>query len=201
MEENLVREGSSWKWRSDTGGSFSVRQVRSDIEKATMAEDNGSLVFAWNNWAPPKVNYLLWRALLDKIASKVGLIQRGIPLTDSVCPRCGLYDEDPDHIFVNCLWAQCVWWSILAWLRINFISRNKLDEFILGINQNLGDKNWNRIVYTIVMATVWRFWSARNEKVFKGIFIPIIKTVEHIKEDAFLWISNRSKLKKPKWEK
>ncbi|KAJ0441866.1 hypothetical protein HanIR_Chr16g0802681 [Helianthus annuus] len=50
------------------------------------------------------------------------------------------------------------------------------------------------------MAAVWRIWKARNEKVFEDNFIPILRTVEEIKEDLFLWICNRSNLKKPSWE-
>ncbi|XP_021975320.1 uncharacterized protein LOC110870447 [Helianthus annuus] len=200
IKENLVKEGNTWKWRTYPGGSFSVKQIRLDIDNITAVDVDGGDVFRWNCWAPPKVKYLLWRALLGRVASKVGLARRGVPLVDNLCPRCGLYDEDSDHIFVNCLWAKCVWWNILAWIRIPFLNCNNLKEFISQINQSLGDKTWKKIVYTTVSSMVWRLWKARNDKVFNGSFIPVSKTVELIKEDSFLLICNRSKLKKPTWE-
>ncbi|XP_022024101.1 uncharacterized protein LOC110924400 [Helianthus annuus] len=166
-----------------------------------MEDANDGLVFNWNIWAPPKANYLIWRALIGKIASKKGLIHRGISLADSLCPRCGLYDEDPDHIFVKCLWAKCIGWNILAWVRLNFIASNNLNDLLQLINRSPGDKVWKRVVYTVAIAMVWRIWIARNEKVFEDVFIPISKTVEQIKEDVFLWLCNRSKLKPPVWEK
>ncbi|KAJ0854819.1 hypothetical protein HanRHA438_Chr14g0666751 [Helianthus annuus] len=51
------------------------------------------------------------------------------------------------------------------------------------------------------MATVWRIWLARNSNVSEGNFTPTRKAIEMIKEDAFLWISIRSKLPTPKSEK
>ncbi|MFS7931618.1 hypothetical protein Hanom_Chr04g00358031 [Helianthus anomalus] len=41
---------------------------------------------------------------------------------------------------------------------------------------------------------------ARNDMVFNNNFVPISKSVELIKDDAFLWISTRSNLKAPNWE-
>ncbi|XP_022032888.1 uncharacterized protein LOC110933999 [Helianthus annuus] len=209
IKESLVAERDSWRWQSDPNGSLFVKQVCSDIEKAAEGDGNDSYVFGWNNWAPPKVNFLLWRAIIGKVASKVGLIHRGVPLSDSTCPRCGIYGEDPDHIFVNCLWAQSIWRNVLTWIRISFpvdiINPKNLISFITACP---GGKVWKLLVYTIAMGTVLRIWNARNEKVFDDHFIPInimvekIKEdVEKIKEDVFLRISNRSNLKSPSWEK
>ncbi|XP_022023474.1 uncharacterized protein LOC110923722 [Helianthus annuus] len=200
LKDNLVLDGRVWKWRSEPNGSFSVRQVRMGIESRSLEENRDNVAFDWNNWAPPKAIYLLSRAQMGKIASKVGLLQRGVPIGDSLCSRCGIHDEDPVHIFMSCLWAQCIWWSILTWLRIRFITSNNLNDFVLQVKLNPGDKVWKKVVYTIIMATVWNLWKVRNEKVFEDSFIPFRMTVEQIKEDAFLWISNRSRLKKPSWE-
>ncbi|KAJ0744136.1 putative RNA-directed DNA polymerase [Helianthus annuus] len=200
LKDNLMTDGARWKWRNDPDGTFSVKQVRSDIEKITLNDDGEASPFRWNNWAIPKANMLLWRACMGKVASKMGLIRRGIPVAESTCDRCGLQDEDPDHIFLNCLWARCVWWNILAWMRISFRECSNLKDFVDLILQNPGSGVWKKIVYTIVLATVWRLWSARNEKVFNNNFVAISKTVDLIKEDTFLWINTRSKLKASNWE-
>ncbi|MFS7918598.1 putative RNA-directed DNA polymerase [Helianthus anomalus] len=201
LKENLIADGSSWKWRSTVNGCFSIKQVRLDIEFANSEADGNALVFDWNSWAPHKVNYLLWRALMGKIASKAGLIRRGIHLADSLCPRCGLYNEDPDHIFVNCLWSKSIWWNLLVWMKISFpVDISSLKEFVSYLLSRPGGKIWKRLVYTIVLATVWRIWKARNEMTFNGCFIPINRSVELIKEDVFLWIANRSRLKSLVWD-
>ncbi|XP_022032865.1 uncharacterized protein LOC110933975 [Helianthus annuus] len=199
--EEADQRWETWKWSSDPNGSFSVKQVRAEIEEASRDDSPEPVSFDWNPWAPPKTNYLLWRALLGKIASKMGLIHRGVQLPDTRCPRCGIYDEDPSHIFVNCLWAKSIWWNILSWLRVSFpLNITNLSDLIGYIKDRSGAALWKKTVYTVILATVWRIWLARNDKVFEDNFIPIAKLVDQIKEDAYLWICNRSKLKKPKWE-
>ncbi|XP_035844557.1 uncharacterized protein LOC118491158 [Helianthus annuus] len=200
INDYLVADGGVWKWRGDPGGSFSVKYIRSVIQEVSLEVDGDSDPFLWNRWATPKANILLWRALLGKVASKMGLSKRGVPIVDTACARCGHQEEDIDHIFLNCLWARCIWWNILAWMRISFVECNCFKEFIDIILQNPGDKVWKKIVYTIILASCWRIWSARNEKVFNNNFIPISKSVDVIKEDAFLWIKTRSKIKTASWE-
>ncbi|KAF5812258.1 putative reverse transcriptase zinc-binding domain-containing protein [Helianthus annuus] len=140
--------------------------------------------------------------MLGKVASRVGLSRRGVHLTDVSCPRCGLQDEDSDHIFVTCLWARSIWWNMLVWMRINFPADIiSLEEFVSYLHNQPGGKRWKKIVYTVTLATVWRIWKARNEKVFEDRFIPVQTSVELIKEDAFLWLGNRSKLQLTDWIK
>ncbi|XP_022032979.1 uncharacterized protein LOC110934094 [Helianthus annuus] len=139
--------------------------------------------------------------MLGKIASKVGLLHRGVQLDDIRCPRCGIYDEDPSHIFVNCIWAKSIWWNILTWMRVSFpMNCTSLLNMLDYIKERPGAIYWKKTVHTVILATVWRIWFARNAKVFEDNFIPIAKSVDQIKEDAFLWICNRSKIMSRKWE-
>ncbi|XP_021980594.2 uncharacterized protein LOC110876743 [Helianthus annuus] len=186
-----------WRWRSEVGVPFSTKQVRGDILNAV----SGGGGFFWNYWAPSKCNFLAWRATRGFIASKEGLVHRGVPLPDTLCARCGLEVETPDHIFLNCLWAKSIWWNMLAWMRISFPTEcNNLMDLFDAIKECPGSKVWKRIVHVVSLATVWRIWGARNSKTFEDTFIPISKTVDLIKEDAFFWISNRARLKAPSWE-
>ncbi|MFS7949232.1 putative reverse transcriptase zinc-binding domain-containing protein [Helianthus anomalus] len=157
--------------------------------------------FYWNNWAAPKANFLTWRALIDKVPSKVGLLRRGIPIGDVFCPRCGIVEEDSDHLFVNCLWSRSIWWNILAWIRIKFpLEAHNLPSLFSHILGSPGGKIWRKIVYAIAISTVWKIWIVRNKKVFDDYFFPVSSVVEQIKEESFLLISNRSNIKNLRWE-
>ncbi|KAJ0789762.1 putative RNA-directed DNA polymerase [Helianthus annuus] len=202
LNQNLIVDNGVWKWRSSSDVGFSVRQVRMDLENIRLSNPEVDPELVRNSWAPAKGNIFLWQALLGRIASKEGLARRGVPILDVVCPRCGLYSESPYHIFISCLWAKSIWWNVLAWLRIRFpINCESLLDLVKYVKECPGGRTWKRLVSTVVIATVWRIWSTRNAKVFENSFIPIMKSLELIKEDAFLWVSNRSRNIKPKWEK
>ncbi|KAF5805297.1 hypothetical protein HanXRQr2_Chr05g0207631 [Helianthus annuus] len=128
-------------------------------------------------------------------------IRRGVPFSDCLCSRCGMGAEDPDHIFIGCLWARSIWWSILVWMRISFpVDIVNINELMVYIHKQPGSSRWKRVVYTVALATIWRLWNARNEMIFNGRFIPVSSTVDLIKEDAFLWLNNRSNIKSLSWE-
>ncbi|XP_035837051.1 uncharacterized protein LOC118484985 [Helianthus annuus] len=166
-----------------------------------MGEPTHNREFFWNSWAPPKQNVLLWRAIWGSVASKSGLARQGVALPDTLCSRCGIQTEDPDHIFLNYLWARCIWWQVLTWMRINFpVNCSSLKDLIDILKESPGSKAWKRTVYTVGMAAVWRIWGARNLKTFEDSFVPVKKTVDLIKEDVFSWIINRTKLKALAWE-
>ncbi|KAJ0432124.1 putative reverse transcriptase zinc-binding domain-containing protein [Helianthus annuus] len=200
MSQNLIAVNGSWKWRTCSDVPFSVKQVRSDLEDLMGPDPGCSTGFVWSSWAPPKANYLLWRSSLGKIASRVGLVHRGVVLPDVSCPRCNLDIEDPNHIFIKCLWARCIWWNVLSWVRIGFPEHcDSVADLLSYVDGIPGGKVWKKLIRTIVMATCWGIWSARNAKVFDDKFVPIMKTVDFVKEEAFLWINNRSNLKSITW--
>ncbi|KAJ0511040.1 hypothetical protein HanIR_Chr11g0547521 [Helianthus annuus] len=79
INQNLIKENGAWKWRSSVEESFSVKQVRLDLENVRQPTPVVDPKLVWNSWAPAKGNILLWRALLGRVASKEGLARRGWP--------------------------------------------------------------------------------------------------------------------------
>ncbi|KAJ0545524.1 putative reverse transcriptase zinc-binding domain-containing protein [Helianthus annuus] len=108
-----------WQWINEDGQNFSVKDLRIELANLRYKKEE-DLVFEWNAWATPKANYLGWRALMGRVASKVGLSARGVSLPILLYNRCGYQVEDPNHIFVNCLFAKSVWWNVFSWTRVPF---------------------------------------------------------------------------------
>ncbi|KAJ0929069.1 putative reverse transcriptase zinc-binding domain-containing protein [Helianthus annuus] len=190
LQDATIKGGKDkWSWENKYGVDFSTKGLRLDIVAVGEEPgDTGNLVrFAWNPWAPNKCNYLLWRALMGRVASKMGLSNRGIQLPNVTCDRCGLEEETSDHIFATCLFARSIWWQVFAWIKVPLPQNiTCLQQIIDAIHQSPGSKRWRRLVYTVALATTWRIWHARNTKTFEGNFIPIRKSVDWIKEDAFI---------------
>ncbi|XP_021979962.1 uncharacterized protein LOC110876090 [Helianthus annuus] len=199
VQLNSARD--TWVWENERGDGFSVKCIRREIDAAS-GQNSDEMEFKWNSWATAKSNFLLRRALFGKVASKVELGRRGVPLHDVTCDRCGLKAETSDHVFAECLFAKSIWWNVCAWLKVSFPHDcSMFRDLIKHLLDCPGDAKWRRLVLTVVMATVWRLWHARNTKTFEGTFIPVVKTVDLIKEDAFIWLKQRSNLLPLPWEK
>ncbi|KAJ0766521.1 putative reverse transcriptase zinc-binding domain-containing protein [Helianthus annuus] len=99
--------------------------------------------FHWNSWVMPKVNYLIWRAILGGVDTKDALVRRGVNLGNTLCCRCGLENEDAKHVFVGCLAARSVWWQI-SMVNPPFdgdLVAERVDYF----NNQPGVKNWKKV--------------------------------------------------------
>ncbi|XP_021980661.1 uncharacterized protein LOC110876808 [Helianthus annuus] len=153
-----------WNFENSEGVPFSVKDVRKQLVDQTTLQ---SFVqpFDWNNWAALKVNFLAWRALMGKVASKVGLIERGVSIPNNMCDRCGIGIEDVDHLFASCLFARSIWWNIFAWIRVPFpLAASSLAAIFEYIKHSPGSSKWRKTVLLVILATVWRIWMARNKE-------------------------------------
>ncbi|KAJ0941167.1 putative RNA-directed DNA polymerase [Helianthus annuus] len=193
QQVEMSGHGDKWVWPNDAGESFSTRCIRKEIEvKSSVFSDGGK--FKWNSWAPPKVNYLGWRAELGRLAAKVKLAEKGLYMPDVFCSRCGLREETSDHIFTDCLWAKCVWWNVYRWIRIPVLCQAvTVGDILNHIMAQVGSKRWKKAVHMVALGCLWRIWLARNDKEFNGKMVPVKRIVESIKEETFMWFNNRAR--------
>ncbi|KAF5804989.1 putative reverse transcriptase zinc-binding domain-containing protein [Helianthus annuus] len=109
-----------------------------------------------------------------RVASKDGLIRRGIGISDIRCDRCDYENETVDHIFASCMFARSIWWNFLVWVRIPMPTTfSSLRDIIDIVRNSPGSQTLKKLVFTAAMATVWCIWHARNTKVFEHNFIPV----------------------------
>ncbi|MFS7973280.1 putative RNA-directed DNA polymerase [Helianthus anomalus] len=197
---SLKSSVDQWVWENDTGENFSVKSIRKEIDSVSF-QNTSELGFNWNSWATPKCNLLFWRALSGRVASKIELSKRGLPVHDVLCSRCGLKPETTDHVFADCMFAKSIWWNIFVWLKVPFPQDgSSFRAFVNALQESPGDKTWKKLVMMVAMATTWRVWQARNSKTFEGSFLPIAKSVDMVKEDTFIWLKQRSKLTSLNWD-
>jgi hypothetical protein len=67
----------------------------------------------WKSWAPPKCNFFLWLAALQRCWTADRLQKRGLEHP----ARCPLCDQDPesiDHLLVGCVLAREFWCRLLG---------------------------------------------------------------------------------------
>ncbi|KAL4575150.1 hypothetical protein LXL04_021992 [Taraxacum kok-saghyz] len=144
---------------------------------------NGAIlewVWEWKRAVPIKVNFLGWRAVLNRLPSKRGLANRGVQLPSTACVLCGDADESELHLFLHCSWATEVWASIATWCELN-----RLIKFLLSPIK--------KVANAIVLAAIWFIWKARNDIIFNNKVALSSRVVEEVKSNSFMWVKNRGK--------
>ncbi|KAJ0883842.1 putative RNA-directed DNA polymerase [Helianthus annuus] len=187
-----------WMWKPDTTGVFSVSSIRRLIERASFA-DLG-IGFRWNGWVPIKVNFVVWRLVLNRLPTAMDLVHRNINIQDVNCKVCGEENETAVHIFVTCNLAQQVWEFVVGWCKIRPFFILELKDFVDIHNRNRGSKKWHRVILSVVQVAIWVLWKTRNDIVFRHKQANLERIKEEIKTYSYLWIKNRAKCVALSWD-
>ncbi|KAI3745447.1 hypothetical protein L1987_58559 [Smallanthus sonchifolius] len=194
--EDMGMEGGE-----DDQKTFSTAKFRSQVEEQIGEKINVGR-FKWNNWIPKKITYFAWRLLLGCIPSKGAMVHRGINIGDTTCGLCGYGTETTDHLAASCIMVKAIWWHIHVWLKIPFHgSATSGDDILEDLHKHNGSYQWKKVLEVVMFTTWWRIWKARNELIFERVPFSVIKVVEAIKEDAFVWLNHRSPIGNLDWER
>ncbi|GJT38285.1 hypothetical protein Tco_0938150 [Tanacetum coccineum] len=71
-----------WSGSYEASGTFKVKTLSNSIQNALLSCCDVGKHHIWNSWIPRKVNVCIWRASLDRLASRSNLVARGILIID-----------------------------------------------------------------------------------------------------------------------
>ncbi|KAL4582705.1 hypothetical protein LXL04_007264 [Taraxacum kok-saghyz] len=97
QDTRLPNTVDTWVWKTDAEGEFSVRSIRRLWESAKYQELDYK--HWWNKWVPLKVNFLCWRAVLNRLPSKLELEKRQVSIPSIDCAICNMAEESCEHSF------------------------------------------------------------------------------------------------------
>ncbi|KAJ0732921.1 putative RNA-directed DNA polymerase [Helianthus annuus] len=180
-----------WVWRHDQPELFSVANIKRLAAEASRSVP--AYLFRWNNLVPKKVGVVAWRAIAERLPTRLALVYRNVNIGDTRCIFCGEYEESSEHLFVSCQFSQTVWIIMAQWCKIPpilaFCLRDLLDLhfFMQGSNRK------KKVINAIVQVVIWSIWRMRNEVIFGQVDPCITRVVEESKSMSFHWIKNRSR--------
>ena len=187
-----------WQWLPDTSGIFSVGSMRSRWETIFLKE----LPYKhwWNNWVPLKINFFGWRAVLNRLPTKLELAKRGVTIPSTCCSLCGLVEEDDSHLFIQCNWSKDVWalWSI--WTEVELEGVSGVEQLFNLTHASCQSPKQKKLLHAVTMVTLWVIWKTRNDLVFNNRRTAPGRLIEEIKAQSFLWIKNRGKEVQLNWD-
>ncbi|GKD79972.1 hypothetical protein Tco_1342593 [Tanacetum coccineum] len=68
----------SWSWTMDGLGYFKVKALTKYIQSLSLAGCDLGDHHVWNSWIPRKVNICVWRASLNRLATRASLSSRSL---------------------------------------------------------------------------------------------------------------------------
>ncbi|GKV47213.1 hypothetical protein SLEP1_g54131 [Rubroshorea leprosula] len=182
-----------WKWRHDKG-AYSAKSGYQALSSDQHERRNSLYKRVWCRLVPTKVCAFVWKAIQDRIPSKMNLYRRGIVqnLNLATCTLCNGCIEDTNHLFLHCNFAYSVWSKCLQWWRISSVrAENCYASFE---QQPASFKNANNRAGwdAVCCAIIWSLWIARNERTFRNQEQDINRIFELVQLRSFQWIKNRS---------
>ncbi|GJT71782.1 hypothetical protein Tco_1031068 [Tanacetum coccineum] len=69
-----------WSWSYKASSTFRVKTLSNSIQNALLSYCDIGKHHIWNSWIPRKVEVCIWRVSLDRLASRLNLVARGISL-------------------------------------------------------------------------------------------------------------------------
>ncbi|XP_021974532.1 uncharacterized protein LOC110869599 [Helianthus annuus] len=185
----LENRNDKWIWTYSGDRVFSVSSTKEMLNRFATP----FYPYDWAKWVPKKVNIFGWRGVQDRLSTMVGLKKRGLLATDPVCTLCGERDEDADHLFIFCYAAAVLWHKVSNWCKVQQIFAHSIKDLFEFYKSAHLDEPKRVYLQSIILATCWAIWKARNEKIFKGKHVNIEGTFGEMQTMTFLWIKNRAK--------
>ncbi|KAJ0918826.1 putative RNA-directed DNA polymerase [Helianthus annuus] len=187
-----------WVWDLDPNGLFSVRSIKNHVQNHNRVAPQS--IFKWNNWIPKKVGVVGWRAMVERLPTKVALLSKGIHPESVTCIFCNEQPETSEHIFVDCQFAQTVWTAIAQWCKVSAFYAFSLKD-VLQVGEYVdGSAKRKKAIHAISLVYLWSVWRMRNEVIFQNASVSVQKVVEEIKRMSFQWVKYRSKEACLNWE-
>lgn len=189
----------SWRWKLEEDGIFSVKSLYVKLEGRGLREEicpeDDRRVFRqiWKSGAPSKVAAFVWKALLDRIPTRVNLEIRNCLPTDigNNCLWCVEASETTNHLFLHCDMARNVWLNLMLWLDLPFVMPPNLFIHWECWSGGPCNKKVRKGLRMIWEATIWVMWRRRNGGIFNNEIVTWDVLVEEVKVLSWRWVLER----------
>lgn len=187
-------EDDKWRWTYSSNGAYSTSEAYKQIRNAELQETNFLEKKAFKdfrkNYAPQRIKAIVWKAMKDRLPTRVELHKRVIPLANSNldCPLCAEHEETIGHILFSCKVSWSLWVLVYKWIGLEVVCHNTPVHHYLQHAELFGGKKGKMIAATVWSAIIWVIWNARNEYVFNGKEFVIQKAFREIKARVWSWI-------------
>ncbi|KAA3453480.1 reverse transcriptase [Gossypium australe] len=155
-------------WRGEPSGEFSVRSsyklLQSVDPTAYAIQSNYSDFYRklWRIDLPTKIKIFIWKSSWNYLATKANMLVRRLA-ANSLCPRCGLAEENMNHLFRRCPVSEEIWRNLLV-LDISFFTQEEFGDWLTTVLLSMPSEQCR-----IFCVTMWAIWGDRNSRIHDKI--------------------------------
>ena len=160
------------KWGSKE--TFTVKELILRTNKLLEAEAmvDSLVCTVWKNIAPPKVEFMLWLALLGKLNTRELLVKKGVlPSHENKCSFCSQQSEDFNHLLLKCQYSWSIWCNFAAEFGVLMAEQQRQQDFRQfyewWLTKNFHSQHSKKEFILTFFAIAWSLWTERNKIVFE----------------------------------
>nr|GEX07440.1 hypothetical protein [Tanacetum cinerariifolium] len=188
-----------WVWDYETG-TFKVKTLSRRLQDLILIDHPLGVHHVWNSRIPQKVNICVWRASIDRLATRSNLSHRGVPLKSTVCPFCKNFVEDI-HCLIRYPSVLSVWRKAWSWWNLDspvtFLSFG-ISDFALGLINGCGNARLSKVLHVSFKSPFGLFGNGEIELLLpsRSLFLKLRKTFSRhfrgLKRRGYLPVYHRS---------
>jgi len=89
-------------WGDGELEKYTVNSAYECLAKQMRGTRHVAFEILWKDKAFPNVVTAAWRALIDRIPTRVGLSRRGVLMLSTICGLCQIKEESCQHLLIEC---------------------------------------------------------------------------------------------------
>lgn len=144
----------------------------------------------WKTKAPPKVKFFFWLALHRLLWIAERRKRHGLQ-DDDACALCGQAPETGEHLFLGCVVARELWFSLLAPLGLSSLVPDEPDEITSRWlrQRDRIDSSANSTFDSLLLLVCWSLWKERNNRTFQRTTRRMHELLGAVVAEADDWVA------------
>nr|GEW84404.1 RNA-directed DNA polymerase, eukaryota, reverse transcriptase zinc-binding domain protein [Tanacetum cinerariifolium] len=135
----------------------------------------------WNHSIPIKVNVFMWRAMLNKLPTRVNLDRKGIEIDSLLCPICHEDVETVNHIFFTCDLAKVLWALLAKWWELDVPFCASILDWLSWIDSSsIFSKAWV-FLDGVGVVLMWKH-IADQEVLYDKMSVQLVELDKHVRD-------------------
>ncbi|GKB22302.1 RNA-directed DNA polymerase, eukaryota [Tanacetum coccineum] len=178
-----------WVWDLSSDGDFHVKDIRRLLDEFFLPRDD--IATRWVKYVPIKINVFAWRVWLDRLPTRLNLIQRNVSVSSLLCPICSSSSEDISHLLFKCSLAADVFRLICRWWDLTWFPLSSYSEWLNWFKTIRLSSKLKGMLEGVFYVSWWCIWNYRNHLLFSDQLPRKDVIFDDIVTRSFTWCQSR----------